>query len=150
MCLPSAFLISTVLAGPVQGGGGGCFGFGNFPTAKPQDSPCGGHDKGCVQSLRGSPTSLAESQGSPAPSAGWARRDQTERLLLRSLARLPSLSPASPTTISSVRSALPLAEPKLPLPPAAHTHTHAHTLAHTLAHGRHTVPQTHRTQAHTG
>lgn len=64
---------------------------------------------------------------------------------MRLVASLPCLSPASFLTISYMLTALPLAEPKLPLPPAAlstQRHIHAHTQA------TYTVTQTHHTRAH--
>lgn len=83
---------------------------------------------------------------------------------MRSVASLPSLSPASFLTISYELTALPLAEPKLPLPPAAlstqmhipHTHTHV-TYTQSLKHhaqvytcythiGSHRYTYTHHTQ----
>lgn len=84
----------------------------------------------------------------PVPSAGWVRRDKTELLLIRSVASLPRLSPASFLTISSVLTAPPLAEPKLPLPPAAHRHTGSHTHGHTYTHYKYSHSNTPHTGTH--
>lgn len=104
----------------------------NFPITQPQDSLPEGHDKGCLQVFAGSPTPLAESSSSSRPPAGWVRRDKTELLLIRPVASLPSLSLASPLTISSVLTALRLAALKLPLPCTAHN-THMGTRTHVPA-----------------
>lgn len=139
---------------PLQGGGGCGGGFGNFPTAKPQDPPAEGMIKDACRA-RGSPTSLAGSQGSPVPSAGGARRDQTELLLTRWLARPPSLSPAPPALLVRDQPLCHWLSPSCRSRPQ-HTRTHAHTLAHTHSthmaprtHAAYTVVQTHHTQAHT-
>lgn len=65
---------------------------------------------------------------------------------MRSVASLPCLSPASFLTISYVLTALPLAEPRLPLPPTALS-TQLQ-LTHTYTHDTDTVTQTQHTQVH--
>lgn len=90
-------------------------------------------DQGCLQLIAGSPTSLAERHSSPVPSAGWVRRDKTELLL--KVGGVSSQSLPSSLSISSVLTAPPLADPKLPLPSQrTGTHTHRHT------HGTHPRP----------
>lgn len=92
----------------------------------------------------------------PSPFCRWVRGDKTELLLMRSVASPPCPSPASFLTLSYVLTALPLAEPKLPLPPAAlstQTHlTHMH-MRHTQSHTPHTgahvlYPRRHPQAAH--